>query len=150
MDNEIRIPIPTDDDGYVLLKCEHCGNFFKVMPSDAQDDRILYVYCPSCGLTSESYVTDDVLELVENMTENIANDLFYEAVKKLEQSNSKNFKVKAGKRPAHKNENPLHSGVEALETSTFLCCNRIAKIKPLLKMTGAYCPFCGVKNYEVE
>ena len=31
MDDEIQmsISIPTDDEGYILLKCEHCGTFFK-------------------------------------------------------------------------------------------------------------------------
>ena len=44
----IEIPIPTDDDGFILLQCEHCGTFFKASPSDLQDDAILNVYCPSC------------------------------------------------------------------------------------------------------
>lgn len=57
---------------------------------------------------------------------------------------------KAGKRPKHENEDPIHSGIEAMEICNFPCCKRTAKIKPLLKMTGAYCPFCGVKNYEIE
>ena len=31
MSDEINmtISIPTDDDGYVLLQCEHCGTYFK-------------------------------------------------------------------------------------------------------------------------
>ena len=31
MSDEINmtIPIPTDDDGYVLLQCEQCGTYFK-------------------------------------------------------------------------------------------------------------------------
>lgn len=30
----MEISIPTDDDGYALLQCEHCSNFFKAIPSD--------------------------------------------------------------------------------------------------------------------
>ena len=32
MSDEINmtISIPTDDEGYVLLQCEHCGIYFKV------------------------------------------------------------------------------------------------------------------------
>ena len=145
MNDEIQmsISIPTDDNGYVLLKCDHCGNLFKVLPSDAQDDGVLQIYCPSCGLISDNYITEDVLNLAMNMAENIANDYIYDMVKDLERKSNKYVKIKAGNRP-------IHSGIEALENSTFSCCGRTAKIKPLLKIAGAYCPFCGVKDYEIE
>lgn len=149
---QMTISIPTDDDGYVLLKCEHCGTFFKATPSDIQDDGVLHIYCPSCGLVSDSYVTDDVIELALKMVKNKASDMIYDMFKDLERHNKRNsmVKFKAGKRPAHETEDPIRSGIEALEVVTFPCCARTAKIKPLLKMTGAYCPFCGVKNYEIE
>ena len=47
-----QISIPSDNDGYILLRCEHCGTFFKVPASDIEDDRLLNIYCPSCGLIS--------------------------------------------------------------------------------------------------
>ena len=153
MNDEIHISlsIPTDDDGYVLLRCEHCGTFFKGMPSDIQDDGVLRIYCPSCGLTSESYITDDVLGLAQNTAKNIVSDMIYEMFKDLERQSKNSFvKFKAGRRPCHESEDPIRSSIEALETCTFPCCARTAKVKPLLKMTGAYCPFCGVKNYEIE
>jgi hypothetical protein len=130
----MTISIPVDDKGYVLLKCEHCGTFFKGTPSDIQDDGVLQIFCPSCGLV------------------NLVNDKIYDAFKDLERQIRGNsmVKFKAGKRPIHESEDPIRSGIEALEICTFPCCTRTAKIKPLLKMTGAYCPFCGVKNYEIE
>ena len=148
----MTISIPTDDEGYVLLQCEHCGTFFKMTPSDIEDDGVLRIFCPSCGLTSETYVTEDVLELALKMARNIAGDMIYDAFKDLERHNKRNsvVKFKAGKRPKHESEDPIRSGIEAMEIAAFPCCNRTAKIKPLLKMTGAYCPFCGVKNYEIE
>lgn len=77
MSDEIHmeISIPADDEGYVLLKCEHCGTFFKATPSDIKDDGVLRIFCPSCGLVSESYITDDVLELAMNMVSNQVNDM---------------------------------------------------------------------------
>ena len=68
MSDEINmtIPIPTDDDGYVLLQCEQCGTYFKATPYDLEDDGVLHIFCPSCGLISENYVTEDVLELAMN------------------------------------------------------------------------------------
>ena len=146
------ISIPTDDEGYILLLCEHCGTFFKATPSDIEDDGVLRIFCPSCGLTSENYFTEDVIELALRMIKNTANDKLYAVFKKLERYNKRNntIKFKVGKRIKHETEDPIRSGIEALEVANFPCCRRTAKIKPLLKMTGAYCPFCGVKNYEIE
>ena len=47
-----------------------CGELFKLKPSDFKDDSIFEVYCPACGLVSDSYVTDDVIELGMAMAEN--------------------------------------------------------------------------------
>ena len=148
----MTVSIPTDDEGYILLQCEHCGTFFKATPSDIEDDSVLHIFCPSCGLTSENYVTKDVIELAMRMIKNKVNDMIYDAFKDLEHHNNRNsiIKFKAGKRPKHETEDPIRSGIEALAVTTFPCCGHTAKIKPLLKMTGAYCLFCGVKNYEIE
>lgn len=148
----VTISIPTDDEGYILLQCEHCGTFFKATPFDIEDDGVLHLFCPSCGLSSENYVTEDVMELAMKMAQNKVNDMIYDMFKDLERHNRRNsmIKFKAGKRPKHEAEEPIRSSIEALEIISFPCCRRTAKIKPLLKMTGAYCPFCGVKNYEIE
>ncbi len=148
----ITISIPADDEGYILLQCEHCGTFFKATPLDIEDDGVLHLFCPSCGLSSKNYVTEDVIELAMRMMKNKFNDAIFDAFKDLERHNDRNsmIKFKAGKCPEHEAEDPIRSSIEALEIASFPCCRRTAKIKPLLKMTGAYCPFCGVKNYEIE
>ena len=147
----IEISIPTDDYGYILLKCSHCGTFFKAKPDDIEDDGVLALYCPSCGLSGDNYITQDVLELALAMTRNKAVDIVYDELRKMERRFKKGpITFKAGKRPQHEAENPIHSGIEALEVASFTCCNRTAKVKPLLRITGCYCPFCGVKDYEVE
>ena len=153
MSDELKfeISIPTDNDGYVLLKCPNCGTYFKATPSDVQDDGVLELYCPSCGLSSDSYITDDVLELAIAMTKNAAMDLIYNEFKKMERQFKKGpITFKVGRPPKHEPEDPIRSGIEAMEIVTFPCCKRTAKIKPILRMTGCYCPFCGVKNYEIE
>lgn len=146
-----EISIPTDDDGYVLLKCPNCGTFFKATPSDIQDDGVLELHCPSCGLSSDSFITDDVLELAMAMSKNAVMDLIYNEFKRMERQFKKGaVSFKAGRPPKHEPEDPIRSGIEAMEIATFPCCKRTAKIKPILRMTGCYCPFCGVKNYEIE
>lgn len=147
----IEILIPSDNDGYVLLQCSYCGVFFKATSDDFEDDGILALYCPSCGLNSENYITEDVLELVFAVAHNKTADIIYDEFKKMErQFKNGPLTFKAGKRPKHEPENQIRAGIEALEVTSFPCCNRTAKIKPLLRITGCYCPFCGVKNYEVE
>lgn len=150
-DYQIEIPIPSDDEGYVLLQCEHCGNLFKITPSDAEDDAVLDVFCPSCGLTSESYCNEDVLELAERKISNFAEDLIYDMFKDLEKSTRNSaIRFEVNGKPSHEAEEPIRSGIEALEIAHFSCCKRTAKVKPLLKITGCYCPFCGVKEFEVK
>lgn len=147
----MEISVPTDDDGYILLKCPICGTYFKTTPSDIEDDGILEMFCPSCGLADGNYMTEELLDLALTMTKNKAMDLIYDELKKMERQ-FKNGLVnfKAGRRPKHEPEDCIYSGINAMEVTTFSCCRRTAKIKPILKITGCYCPFCGVKNYEVE
>lgn len=150
-DKVFTIAIPSDDDGYILLQCEHCGEYFKVTANDIQDDRVLNIYCPACGLESDSYITEDVIELAEAMATNYAQDLIYDELKKLEKQTGRSpiqFKIKS--KPEYLYENPVRSEIEALQIVSFPCCHRRAKIKPLLKMSGCCCPFCGVKIYDFE
>lgn len=150
-DFNLTIPIPADDDGYVLLQCPNCGTYFKVTPFDMQDNGVLELFCPSCGLAGETYITEDVINLAVAMSKNKAMETLHNEFKKTERRFKKgSVTVKAGKLPKREREDPIHSGVEAMEFASFTCCQRNAKIKPILKMTGCYCPFCGVKNYEVE
>lgn len=153
MMNEVKfeISIPTDNDGFILLQCQHCGTFFKIPADDLENDELLEIYCPSCGLISDSYLTDDVIDHAQAMVQNYAMDLIYDAFKDLEKRTRKRLvQFKAGKKPQSEDENPIKSGIEALEKARFDCCKKEAKIKPLLKMTGCYCPFCGVKEYEIK
>ncbi len=150
-DFSIEIAIPSDEDGFILLKCGYCGNFFKVPAQELNNDNNLNIYCPCCGLISESYITQDVVDLARAMITNYMNDAIYEAFKGLEKTTKKGvLQFKAGQRPKHESENPIRTGIEALEIATLDCCNKKAKVKPLLKMTGCYCPFCGVKEYDVK
>lgn len=147
-----EISIPSDDDGYILLQCQHCGTFFKCTVKDLEDDSIIQLHCPSCGLVSESYLTEEVINLASAMAENYAMDMIYNAFKKMEQHNSSKSMIKfsAGQKPKHKSEDPIRTGIDELTVKNYLCCNRSAKIKPILKMSGSFCPFCGVMSFADE
>ena len=150
-ENAIRIKLPCDADGYVLLRCERCGEYFMLTPSDIEDEGTIWIFCPSCGLTSENYLTPDVMELASTISRNYANDYIYNSFKELERKTKNSIiSFKAGKKPHHEEERPIKSGIESFEKASFACCKRSAKIRPVFKFAGGYCPFCGVKDYEIE
>ncbi len=150
-DNTFEISIPTDNDGFCLLQCPTCGEFFKLKPSDYEDDGIIEIHCSSCGLTDNAFLTDDVIDLGMTKAKNYTNVIIHDFFKDLEKSShGSSVSFKAGKKPCPEPETPIRSGIEALVITLFPCCKREAKIKPLLKITGCYCPFCGVKNFELE
>lgn len=145
-----EITIPSDNEGYVLFQCEHCGEFFKCAPSDYESEEVLHIYCPNCGLISSNYLTDDVIELAEVITNNYIQDFIYDQFKDMERHNSKNsvLKIKAGQRPKKQYESPIHSSINDLIITDYVCCERSAKVNPLLKMSASHCPFCGGVRFE--
>ena len=146
-----EIAIPADNDGFALLQCNLCGEFFKLKPSDVQSDEVLNIWCPVCGLISDGYFTQDVIDLALKMATNIANDLLFDSLKDMQKNfNGGLISMKISKKPDREIESPIVSGIEALEIQKYKCCKKQAKIKPLVKMFGSYCPYCGVKYDEFE
>ena len=141
----ITISIPSDNEGYVLMQCEHCGEYFKCTLHDIENEELLNIYCPNCGLVSDSYITEDVVQLANAKINNYVQDLLNDFSKELERqfSHNKSVKFKAGRKPKKEYEPPLYSSIEDLVECSYKCCNRTAKINPLLKMSVSYCPFCG-------
>ena len=146
-----EIAIPADNDGFALLQCNLCGEFFKLKPSDVQSDEVLNIWCPVCGLISDGYFTQDVIDLALKMATNMANDLLFDSLKDMQKRFNGGFiSMKISKKPDREIESPIVSGIEALEIQKYKCCKKQAKIKPLVKIFGSYCPYCGVKYDEFE
>jgi hypothetical protein len=150
-DIKMEIPIPTDNQGFVLLKCEYCGEFFKLIPSEMKEDNVIEIWCPCCGLRNDNYLTEDVVELVLKMSKNIAMDMIFNGLKNMKKGfNNSSISFKAGKRPDKEIESPIVVGINALAIKKYFCCRKSAKIKPLIKMCGSYCPYCGVRVDEFK
>ena len=142
-DFTVSVSIPTDDDGFVLLKCPKCGEYFKLPPSDIESDEVLEIHCPQCGLVSENYITDDVIELAEAKALNHFLGDFYDEMKKIEsKTHNSVFKITAEK-PQEEDEIPVKSTIDSMEIVDFECCHRQAKIRHLLNYCACYCPYCG-------
>ena len=145
-DFTIDISIPTDDDGFVLLQCPKCGEYFKLPPADNESEDVLDIYCPLCGLISDNYLTEDVIELAQAKALNHVLGDFYVEMKKLERKSKNSIvKIKANK-PNEVEEIPIKSTIDSMEIIDFECCNREAKIRHLLNYCGCYCPYCGGHN----
>ncbi len=144
----MEISIPADEEGYILLKCPLCKELFKVSAEYLNQDEP-EVWCPSCGMKSDNYLTDDVIELANQKIENAVQDLLYKEMKKMERQFSKgNIKFSAGKKPRAVEENSLNPSIDTLAEKEFKCCNKSAKIPEILTMGICYCPFCGVMTDE--
>ncbi len=86
-----------------------------------------------------------------SIAKNKAVDSVYDVMKKWEQ----NFKgslisFKVSDKPTHEYETPIYATIDSLTIVQLQCCRQHVKIKPMLKMCGCYCPFCGVKSFEIE
>ena len=148
LDEVIAIEIPADEDGFILFECPKCNEQFKVRPQDYEDDGVAEIWCPSCGLTSESYLTEDVVELAKAKLINAAMDELHKGFKKLERrTHGEAVSFKAGKNPKHEVENRLEAKIDALEVVKLECCGREVKIPPLDLSSVYYCPFCGVMHH---
>ena len=142
MDNKtFKIDIPADNDGFVLFQCSLCSEFFKLRASECQADDVIEIHCPSCGLISDNYFTEDIISLAMAMSVNYMREKLYDSFSSAR--SNKLVNIKANK-PQYEEEYRINSGIEALEVQEYLCCNREAKIKELYKMCGSYCPYCGV------
>lgn len=112
---------------------------------DIEDDQILDIWCPNCGLKHDQYLTDDFYDLANKVIENMVNESLTDFMKDLEKSfkNNKNIKFKANKKSKQKAEVPVGRDVGDFEKLYYNCCERYGKISSLRKFVGGYCPFCG-------
>jgi DNA-directed RNA polymerase subunit RPC12/RpoP len=147
--SEFEISIPTDNEGFMLLKCPLCGEYFKLHPSEINADDVIEIWCPCCGLKAGNYLTPDVMELALRIAKNIINNTIYEGFRDLERQTKGNMmSFKVGKKPDDEPELPIMRSIDEMVVEKYACCNREAKIKPIIKMYGSYCPYCGVKQDE--
>lgn len=140
-----KIKIPSDSDGFILLQCPLCSEYFKLTAKDIQSDDNLEICCPFCGKTSDNYYTKDILELGQTIAMNFAIQEIHKEFKKMERQTKNGLvQFKAGKTPTDKYEKKLNSKTDDLVIDRVECCKKELKISYLTKMCGYYCPFCGV------
>ncbi|WP_430607199.1 hypothetical protein IGJ55_000336 [Enterococcus sp. AZ170] len=140
-----NISVPSDSEGFVILQCSLCSEFFKMTPTDFEDESQLQIWCPSCGLNPDSLITDEVIDIAMKMANNHVSDMLNDFGKEISKTfkSSGNIKFKRGSDLKKDPIDPLVSQLDNFEIHTYDCCHKKAKIRPSLKMEGGYCPFCG-------
>lgn len=146
----MEIEISIDKDGFVLLRCYLCGEYFKLQADDIKSESNINIWCPYCGLNGKSYFSEEVLDIALKKAKNAMNDMIYSAFKDIERKNKHNgfISFKVEKRTTQEVINPIKVKVDKLEQKNYKCCNKQAKIKPLSIECGSYCPICGGIEYE--
>jgi uncharacterized Zn-finger protein len=144
---DFSISIPSDDDGFISRQCPHCGYQFKMTIMDIENEEILELFCPYCGLPSDVSEThpDEVIEQAYIMATNYAYSKIDDIFKGLEnKSSNKLFEFKRGASLPQEDQKVLFEK-EEMELFDLKCCDKKIKANDSIAVSGIYCPFCGVK-----
>lgn len=146
-DFTIAIEISPDSDGFIPMECPLCGERFGLRAEDIEDDEVLEIRCPHCGIVSESFVTPEIIELAEARLANLALGLIHDEMEKLERTTKgKAIEIKAGRKPHEEPEPILAAEVNSLQEVQCDNCGRAAKVSAVLAFSVFVCPCCGVSN----
>ncbi|ARJ21001.1 hypothetical protein [Bacillus mycoides] len=137
----------SDIEGFSSFKCSLCGEEFKLKTNQVQEDDVIELFCPNCGIPSPipAYYTTDIIEHAETIVMNEAMDMLNDLFKGFERTSrrNKNITFKRGKPLPMKQPRALFEN-DDLEQIEFLCCNKKTKLSLLSKTIKPFCPYCGV------
>jgi len=148
MRKHLIITKQTDHDGFSSFQCTLCKEEFKLIPGDVEQDHVLDIFCPSCGIPgpSSEFLTEDMIDnaraAVEEEMAKMINDTIKGYGKSLRKS--KNIKFKAGKPITTRAPQSLFEQKD-YDVVEFTCCSKLVKLSTFSKVgIGSYCPYCGV------
>ena len=132
------------------MQCSLCGEFFKLLASDLNDEATISIWCPYCGLNSKKYYTNEVIDIALKIAKNEANKMICQTFKEFEQKtkNNKFLTFKCGEKSSDEVLTPIKPRIENLERNKYKCCKIEAKIRPISIEAGSYCPLCGGADFE--
>ena len=115
--DKFEISVKSDEDGFILLQCSLCGEFFKLLANDLNDEANINIWCPYCGLNGKKYFTEEVLDIGLKIAKNEVNDIIYQTFKDFERKtkNNKFISFKCGKKPQDEIITPIRPRIENLE-----------------------------------
>jgi hypothetical protein len=105
----------------------------------------------SCGLTADSFLTDDIVDLAMAKTKNWAMSQIDAELKELSRkSKHSGGLISFDYKSSHMEELelPIMPTIDSLAPATCHDCGRTAKVSPLLTMSVYICPFCGIGQFN--
>lgn len=146
---EINVPLVLDQNGYFGRECpqDNCKKYFKVMPGTGIQgvDQCICPYCGYKGSTQE-FFTQDQKKRVGSVARNLANDIIFRELKKMEFDYTPQGRSGIGMR-FHVEKGapiPLHVYSEK-DLETYVTCANCS-LKYAIYGVFAYCPDCGEPN----
>jgi hypothetical protein len=149
MDITFKISVPCDDDGFLTLTCPACQGDFKLLGDQYQNQDIVDLFCPYCGLSDvpNSFLGKDVMEAAYREAENQAMALVEKELGKMMKSLNQSKFIKAETKSRFKNNSPKELFEENNMKKILLsCCGKEVKISDGSSESIIYCPFCGVNK----
>jgi len=145
MSTTMSISIPLDEDGYLLLQCPHCKSFFKVLSEDYKSADVDELWCPICGLKSENFWPDKVIELAKAK---VLNSFIGDSEKELARISASTSRqslitLKVSSTSKREHEAEILPAVDSFVKSECNFCGKSIKVKPLDKYVGSFCAYCG-------
>lgn len=146
--NQVRIELPTDENGLISRECPNCQSVFKLRLGTGLTGENLPCHCPYCGTIADQkeFFTKDQIEYVKSIFERkidqaIQSDL-KEWGRKIER-NTRNslIKLKVSVKSSYK---PIHFYQEK-QLETNITCD-ICSLEYAIFGVFAYCPDCGTHN----
>ena len=149
----IKFKIPIDNEGFISLNCPYCNCSFKLEFAIVDKENVIILYCPNCGLHSspnnfiplkilkhaETLITNEIKKSLNDFTDNL--EKTFKKNKYISFKKNKNFNIEIPE--------PLFETNHKLEPLELNCCNCKVKVLMTDKLTGIYCPYCGVKSNEI-
>ena len=122
---------------------------FQAEPERLRVGDVLEVCCPACGITSDNYLTQDVIDLTMAICKNQAFDAIHKEMKKFERrTKGKAVSFKADKQLRPDDEPVLQPSIDTFAITTCKHCGKQSKVSRLLSMSMYVCPLCGVSNFN--
>ena len=143
---EIKISIPTDEDGFIEMECDYCNNRFMLHESVYSDEANLHFFCPICGLPNGigTFYCQEVLEAARR----IATNMMYDQIQKqlgptIRKINRTGFLKMSLNIPKQIPEKELYAPAMEYILSHQDCCGIDVKTLEFDFQIGLYCPICG-------
>lgn len=141
---DFQINIPTDNDGFYSLECPHCNERFKAQAGDVDSEKVIELFCPNCGLSSErsNFIPKAVIEHAEVLAANYLQEEIFKALGKTSRKmKGSNVSMRVNK-PREEVPEMLKED-DNLEPFRLECCDKNIKISLSQIGTVVYCPYCG-------